>query len=121
MDTHALLSALSAPGKLAARASDAITDPSNRVFFSATSCWEIAIKAALGKIEADLATIARTARDADFEQLPVTVAHIRPRSLPLHHNDPFDRILIAQGLEEGLTVVTRDLAFQSYEVPTLFI
>ena len=121
LDTHALLWALSSPKSLGAAASAAIRNPANRVMFSAASTWEIAIKASLGKLRGDLAAIARAALDADFDELPVTVAHtLRLRTLPAHHRDPFDRILIAQGLEEGLTVVTRDTVFAAYGVATLF-
>ena len=121
LDTHTLLWALSAPKKLGRAAMLAIRDPANRVLFSAASTWEIAIKAALGKLRADLTLVARAAHEADFEELPVTVTHtIRVQSLAPHHRDPFDRILIAQGLEEGLTIVTCDPAFQAYGVPTLF-
>lgn len=121
LDTHALLWALAAPRQLAPRASAALRDPSNRVFFSAANTWEIAIKASLGKIKANLRDVARAAADADFEELAITVPHtLRVRDLPLNHRDPFDRILIAQGLEEGLTIVTRDPAFAAYGVATLF-
>jgi PIN domain nuclease of toxin-antitoxin system len=121
LDTHALLWSLSAPNRLGPAAASAIRDPANRVMFSPASTWEIAIKAALGKVRADLAAIAAAALDADFEELPITVTHtLRLRSLPAHHRDPFDRMLIAQGLEEGLTVVTRDRAFGAYGVSTLF-
>jgi PIN domain nuclease of toxin-antitoxin system len=121
LDTHALLWALSAPDKLGRAAARALRDPANRVVFSAASAWEIAIKAALGKLRADLQLIARAAHDADFEELSVTVGHtIRLRSLPPHHRDPFDRMLVAQALEDGLTVLTSDRAFDAYGVPTLF-
>ncbi len=121
LDTHVLLWALASPRRLPLRASAAIRDPANRVFFSAASTWEIAIKASLGKLVADVRDVARAASGADFDELPITVAHsLRVRDLPPHHRDPFDRILVAQAWEEGLTVVTRDPALQAYSVPILF-
>lgn len=121
LDTHALLWALASPRRLARGASVAIRDPSNRVFFSSASTWEIAIKSSLGKISADLTELVQAAHAADFEPLAVGVPHtIRLLALPLHHRDPFDRILVAQALEERLIVVTRDRAFESYGVGTLF-
>jgi PIN domain nuclease of toxin-antitoxin system len=119
LDTHALLWALSAPTRLPSGTASAIRDPSNAVYVSAASAWEIAIKAGLGKVNADLDEIARSVAEVGFEELNVAFAHARRvRALPLRHRDPFDRMLIAQALEEGLTVVTRDTAFAGYGVPT---
>jgi len=121
LDTHVLLWALASPRRLAPQAAAAIRSPKNRVWFSAASTWEIAIKASLGKIKADVREVARAAADADFEELAISVAHtLRVRGMPEHHRDPFDRILVAQAWEEGLTIVTRDPALAAYGVPTLF-
>ncbi len=121
LDTHALLWALAAPAKLSARSAAAIRDPANTVFVSAASGWEIAIKVALGKLSADLDEIVRATADVGFEELAVTLVHARRvGALPLHHRDPFDRMLVAQAFEEGLTVVTRDGAVREYGVPTLW-
>ena len=89
------------------------------VFVSSASAWEIAIKAGLGRLRPT-----RRLRDAvaesGFTELPVSFAHAeRIGQLPNHHRDPFDRLLIAQALEEGLTVVTRDPAFVGYGVPVI--
>jgi len=119
LDTHALLWALAAPARLPKAVADAIRDPTNVVSVSAASVWEVAIKAALGKITADVDEIAQSSTDAGFDELPVTLLHARRvRSLPAHHRDPFDRMLVAQALEEGLTIVTRDSAFAAYQSPT---
>ncbi len=121
LDTHALLWALAAPARLPGPAAAAIRDPDNEVFVSAANVWEIAIKVALGKVAADLDEVVASFDDAGFDELPVTVSHARRvRSLPHHHRDPFDRMLVAQSLEEGLVVVTRDAAFADYRVPTLW-
>lgn len=121
LDTHALLWALSAPTKLPARAAAALRDPTNTVFVSAASVWEIAIKAALGKLSADLDEIVGTSLEVGFEELPVTLAHARRvHSLPARHRDPFDRMLVAQALEEGLTLVSHDALVTAYGAPTLW-
>ncbi len=122
LDTHALLWALSAPARLPDATAKAISDPDNEVFASAGSIWEIAIKAALGKVSADVDEIVDSLPEAGFEALDVTVEHARRiRRLPHHHRDPFDRLFIAQSLEEGLVIVTRDGAFAAYKVPTLWV
>ena len=118
LDTHVLLWALAAPARLPAKVSAAIRDPSNMVHVSATSGWEIAIKVALGKLKADLDEISRAVAEVGFEELPVRMAHARRlRALPAHHRDPFDRMLVAQAIEEGLTLVTRDRQLGAYGVP----
>ena len=121
IDTHALLWALGAPARLPIRVRDALRTPSNTVYVSAASVWEIAIKAALGKVNADIDEVADAAADVGFEGLSITIAHAqRVRRLPDHHRDPFDRMLIAQAVEEGLTVVTRDRAFAEYPVQVMW-
>jgi len=121
IDTHALLWALASPGRLPARVRDALRAPSNTVYVSAASVWEIAIKAALGKVTADIDELTSAATDVGFEGLSVTIAHAqRVRRLPDHHRDPFDRMLIAQAAEEGLTVVTRDREFVQYRVQVMW-
>lgn len=121
LDTHALLWALASPAKLPAPTARAIRDPANAVFVSAASAWEIAIKSALGKLSADLDEIVRTSIEVGFEELAVTLAHAgRMRALPARHRDPFDRMLVAQAIEEGLTIVTRDAAVAEYGVATLW-
>lgn len=121
LDTHALVWALSAPRRLSARVRARIQDPDNVVFASAASTWEIAIKSALGKIDADLDEVSAGIEEADFQALPISIAHTRRvRELPARHRDPFDRILVAQALEEGLTIVTHDPVLVGYPAPTLW-
>ncbi len=121
LDTHALVWALSAPRRLPTRVAKIVRDAENDVYVSAVGTWEIAIKSALGKIDADVAAMADGARDADFEELPVTIAHtVHLRTLPSHHRDPFDRLLVAQALVEHLTIVTHDPVIARYSVPVFW-
>jgi PIN domain nuclease of toxin-antitoxin system len=121
LDTHTLLSALAAPARLPASVAADIREPQNEVFASAPNIWEISIKAALGKVDADVNEVARALGPAGFRELPITVAHARRvATLAQHHRDPFDRILISQAIEEGLVLVTRDPEFGPYKVATLW-
>lgn len=105
---------------------DTLFSPSreHEILFSIVSLWEIAIKRGLGKltIEGDLADFARTLRtDHGFRQLPLEMPEIcRMEKLPRHHRDPFDRLLIAQCLENGATAVTDDPKWQAYPVKVEF-
>ncbi len=115
LDTHALLWWLADEG-LSSRTRDAIADPANLVAVSAASAWEIAIKKALGKLTA-LDDLEQQVHAGGFVPLPINIAHgIAAGQLARHHDDPFDRMLIAQALAEGLTIVTRDKRFEDYGV-----
>lgn len=121
LDTHALLWALSAPHRLPATLAAAIRDPDNAVYVSAASVWEIALKTELGKLRAAVDEIVTEAKAVGFDELAITHAHAkRVGSLRAHHRDPFARMLVAQALEEGLTIATRDPAFEPYKVATLW-
>lgn len=90
------------------------------VYVSAASAWEVAIKTALGKITAR-GTFADAIDDYGFDPLPVTVAHADAvRSLPPHHRDPFDRLLVVQAQLEDLTLVSRDPVMRLYAVPVVW-
>lgn len=118
LDTNALLWWL-ADELLANDARDAIADPANLVAVSAASAWEISLEKALGKLAApdDLEQQLRT---GGFTPLPISIAHgVLAGQLPRHHDDPFDRMLIAQAHAEGLTIVTRDKRFADYGVALL--
>ena len=111
--------AVQEPGRLRAEALAAIEDPRNDVLLSAVIPWEIAIKAALGRLvfEGDLDA---QAQRFGFTELPVRWAHSQTlRALPALHGDPFDRMLVAQAQHEGLTLVTRDERVRAYPVATL--
>ncbi|MEM8723320.1 MAG: type II toxin-antitoxin system VapC family toxin [Cyanobacteria bacterium P01_G01_bin.39] len=119
LDTHALIWWLSNDSTLSVKAKEEIADPDNIVFISAASAWEIAIKKSLGKLQApdDLTVQIKEKR---FRPLAISINHaLAIEKLPLHHQDPFDRILIAQAMYENSIIVTRDRKFQLYEVRTI--
>lgn len=119
LDTNVLLWAVDGGEELAPAARRVIGAVEDEVFVSAASVWEIAIKRGLGRLETPddlLAAIAATG----FAPLAISLAHAQAAGgLPLHHRDPFDRMLLAQARLEALTVVTRDRAFAAYAVDIL--
>lgn len=119
LDTHAVLWWQADDRRLSVTARRAIAT-ADVVWVSAASGWEVAIKAALGRLRADEPFAVTVAAD-DFTELPVTLAHAaRLQALPSHHADPFDRLLVAQAMVEGATLVTRDAALGAYGVPVLW-
>jgi PIN domain nuclease of toxin-antitoxin system len=118
LDTHALLWWLGGAA-MEPEAGERISDPEELVLVSAASVWEIGVKRATGKLRFDGSLVDELRREG-FDALAVSMAHAeRAGGLPPHHRDPFDRMLIAQAQSEGLTVVTRDAAFDPYDVRTL--
>ncbi|TMQ17579.1 MAG: type II toxin-antitoxin system VapC family toxin [Deltaproteobacteria bacterium] len=123
LDTHTLIWAATDVGRLGAEARAAIEDGTNEVLVSVVSAWEIAIKQSLGKL--DLARPAEhwlpeVLRRTGFEVAELSLSSaLHVRGLAWHHKDPFDRLLIAQALEQGYTIVSRDPAFEAYGVPLL--
>lgn len=118
LDTHVVLWWLEGTG-LPGPVVDRIADPAELVVVSAASIWESAVKAAMGKLETPEA-LGDAVTGEGFEALPITFAHAeRAGALPPHHGDPFDRMLVAQALAEGLTVVTHDPVFEPYGVNLL--
>lgn len=113
LDTHLFLWALSEPDRLPSGFREELD--SARVFVSAASIWEVAIKASLGKLDADPQDVLAAVEPSGFELLAVTGAHAaRVATLPLVHRDPIDRLLVAQALVEPLVLVTRDEALGGY-------
>jgi len=97
----------------------AIEDGSNDIFVSAATVWEIAIKRARGKLDFPM-PILETVQKLNFALLPISGAHAEHAGrLPRHHGDPFDRMLIAQAMLEGLVLGTQDAMARPYGVPTL--
>ena len=116
LDTHALIWWLSKDVKLSARAYKEIANPCNIVFVSAASAWEIAIKKSIKKLETP-DDLVEQINEKNFQPLAITIEQaLAVEKLPMHHQDPFDRILIAQAQCLNLTIVTRDLKFNSYDV-----
>lgn len=119
LDTHALLWWLDDSPALSQGARATIMDDRNIVIVSAAVVWEIRIKQALGKLDID-ASFLEVIRGQGFELLSITADHAYAvGDLPMHHRDPFDRLIIAQALLHGLTVVTRDPLFTKYEIPVI--
>ena len=124
LDTHVLLWFLRDDSLLSTTAKAVIEDSQNRKLVSVAACWEIAIKAGLGKL--DLAEPSRTLLEREIprnnlELLPITLAHATTvETLPVHHKDPFDRLLIAQAMTEGIPVVSADRNFDLYSVQRLW-
>jgi PIN domain nuclease of toxin-antitoxin system len=123
LDTQALLWWRTGSRNLGPKARTAIERQATVVYVSAASAWEIAIKQHTGRLALKdrLDRWMQTALETSgFETLSITVPHaVAVADLPLHHADPFDRLLIAQATLEGLTIVTSDAAFDAYDVPVL--
>lgn len=122
-DTHVVLWAALEPERLSQSCRSALEDGANEVRVSVVSAWEIAIKQSLGKLALSLPAeqwLPEVLRKTGFDPLEVELAAaLRVRSLPWHHRDPFDRLLIAQAMETGLTVATRDARFAAYGLSIL--
>jgi PIN domain nuclease of toxin-antitoxin system len=117
LDTHAFLWWLADNPKLVESARSAISDPSSVVWISAVSIWEISIKKALGKLQIDSDDLVQEISDNGFIELPISALHAQAAgNLLRHHDDPFDRMLIAQAQTDELFLVTHDSAFEPYGV-----
>ncbi len=119
LDTHVLLWWLNSPSRLDPAAEAAISDGNNEIFVSAATIWEVAIKRSIGRLTIPV-PLTSTMTKAGLAELPVRWNHARRVArLPDHHRDPFDRVLVAQAIEERLVIVTRDPLVRRYAVPTL--
>lgn len=119
LDTHVVLWWRADDPALGTQARKAIGD-AEVVFVSAASAWEVAIKVALGKLRIP-GPFHEAVEASRFTQLPISFRHTATTgALPPHHTDPFDRMLIAQAMAEGLTVVTHDRGFAAYGVPVVW-
>ncbi len=118
LDTEALIWWDANDPKLGGNSRAAIQN-AEAVYVSGASAWEIAIKAALGKLRTNRRP-AQAVIEGGFEELPISFEHAEAiASLPAHHGDPFDRLIIAAARVEGLTVVTSDDKFARYDVPVI--
>ncbi|HEX9824055.1 MAG TPA: type II toxin-antitoxin system VapC family toxin [Actinomycetota bacterium] len=120
LDTHAFLWWIGGDDRLSERAADLIRDPDTQVFVSAASVWEIAIKAADGRInllDPPDTYIPRQMEANSFRGLAIQFHHaLGVQTLPVIHRDPFDRLLVAQAIAEDLTLITRDPQIARYDV-----
>jgi PIN domain nuclease of toxin-antitoxin system len=119
LDSHVLLWALYAPEKLLPAARQAIENPSNMVFYSAGAVWELELKAAKGKLSLPTDWL-EAASATGFRELPISAADgVMSARLPWHHNDPFDRLFIAQTMTRRWKLVTRDSYCKLYKADCL--
>ena len=120
LDTHVLLWAAGQPERLPAAARSLLEDPRNEPIFSSSSLWEIAIKSGLGRddFQVDARLLRRGLLDNGYGELPVTSEHaVAIDGLPPIHKDPFDRLLVAQSMVEGITLLTSDPLVAQYPAP----
>jgi len=120
VDTNAWLWMIAAQGRLNTVARGLVQDRRNELFLSAASSWEIAIKHAMGRLDLPArpeGLIPEQMRKSGVVGLAIEHAHaLRVNSLPAHHRDPFDRLLVAQAQVESLAILTADAVFQRYDV-----
>jgi PIN domain nuclease of toxin-antitoxin system len=124
LDTNILLRALIEPGKLKPDIRAVLEDPAHEILFSAASVWEISIKVALGRADFHVspARIVAEALANGFVELPVrSEAALKVATLPLHHRDPFDRLLVAQAMTEPAILYTADALLTTYSELVLCI
>ena len=123
LDTHIFLWWADQPEKLPPAALSALEDDANELLLSVVSVWEMQIKIQLGKLKLTLPLkelVKKQQETNDLTVSAVALTHVLALdALPFHHKDPFDRLLIAQSIEEGLTIVTADSQFSSYSVKLL--
>ena len=119
LDTHVLLWWLDDPSQLSTDVREAIADPSQVVYVSAATAWEMGIKKALGRLDIPDDLPAVLERDGT-RSLPIPLRHgLAVADLPAHHADPFDRMMIAQAAAEDLVLVTRDPVIERYDIAWL--
>ena len=117
LDTHLLLWAAFQPNRLSATARKLLDNPENELLFSAASLWEVAIKRGLGRhdFQVDARLFLRGLLDNGYSELPIASDHvIAIENLPRIHKDPFDRIMVAQAMVEGITLLTTDSVMAQY-------
>src|SRR6267143_4659819 len=123
LDTHIFIWWADQPERLSQAALSALEDEANELLLSVASVWEMQIKIQLGKLKLSLPLkdlIKNQKETNDITVSPVTLAHVLALdALPFHHHDPFDRLLIAQSIEEALTLVSEDSQFSAYSVKLL--
>lgn len=124
LDSHTLIWAVDDPAKVSQAVMNLMQFSANELLVSAATIWEMAIKVAKGKLPLSLSYrpwIDRAIGDLNLTVLPITLDHAeRQISLPFHHRDPFDRLLAAQSLSEGISLASMDTVFDSYGVARIW-
>ena len=124
LDTHYLIWTLEGDPRLNTNVLALVKDPGVPIHISLASYWEIAIKMSLDKfrIRSGFEKLVERTRELGISELPITMEHTRlVKNLPMHHRDPFDRMLIAQAQHEGMHLLTADPYFKLYDVPLVDI
>ena len=120
LDTHTLLWFFSGNENISITARELIEDTNNLKYISFASVWEMAIKQSKGRLNLSVPIddyIQQKIQFADFKILDIQISHLQAvSSLPFHHNDPFDRLLIAQAMVKNIPIISRDSMFDSYKV-----
>jgi PIN domain nuclease of toxin-antitoxin system len=119
VDTHAIIWFITDDKKLPKVTKELIENKEHTCYVSIASLWEIAIKFSLGRllIHEELKNIFQTIEESGFEILPITSIHLlKIAELPFHHQDPFDRIIIAQSIVEDINVITKDEQYEKYQI-----
>lgn len=124
LDTHTSLWFIGGSDELSCTARKLIEDPNNQRLLSVASLWEMAIKVSVGRLKLALSfteLVEREIRGNAMELLAIRPDHLDELAkLPFHHRDPFDRLIVAQGLTEDVPIISRDRAFESYSVKLLW-
>ena len=124
LDTHAFLYFTSGSGELSPVARATIENPTHQRFLSVASLWDIAIKVSIQKLEVGMTMSELVTREVRGNA--IEILHIEPKhldylsTLPFHHKDPFDRLIVAQGFSENVPLVTKDSMFEAYGVKTVW-
>jgi len=123
LDTHTFLWAITGDKRLSRRAQELFSGPSD-LWLSVASIWEILIKVQIGKLDLPLPAgpyLVKKLAQNRIETLPISLDHVlKIERLPMHHRDPFDRVIIAQSLEENLSLITSDPIFEKYPVKLIW-
>jgi len=123
LDTHVLVWWLENADRLSRRAVAVLENSDNDILVSAVVGWEISIKVAIGKMEPRslIQKLGRVLEQQSFSELPITLdTAVRSGLLPLHHRDPFDRLLVAQAQSLGVSVLSSDAIFDRYDIKRLW-
>lgn len=124
LDTHVFIWLMVDSPRLGRSVTDIFETEGNRLYFSVASVWEIAIKRRLNELDfigESLNAVHQLLHDARIEVLPITVEHaLAVADLPLHHRDPFDRMLAVQAKAEDIILVSKDEVFDAYDVRRLW-